>query len=77
MLELVLEDEPEDEPLAQERVRRVEVDVVDEVEHALAHVLRVRPDRVGAKRREIPVRLSLVPERVVNWRRGHRAAASR
>jgi hypothetical protein len=66
VLELVLDDEAEDEALPQERVRRVEIDVVDEVKRALADVVGVRARRPGTQEREVAPLAPLVTERVVD-----------
>ncbi len=62
MLELVLEDEPEDEPSVQERVLCVEIGVLECLEHALADGARVSSDRLRAERRELRTRASRLPE---------------
>ena len=66
VLELVLEDEPVDEALAEQRVGRVEVDVVEDVERSLAHVLGIRPRGRGPKRRQRAVLAARVPERLLH-----------
>ncbi len=63
MLELVLEDEPEDEPSVQERVLGVEIGVLECLEHALADRARVGPDRLRVERRELGTGASRLPER--------------
>ena len=62
----MLDDEPEDEALAEERVGRVEVDALEGLERTLAHVLRVGADGLGAERGGSPGPRPLAPERLVH-----------
>ncbi len=66
VLQLVLEHEPEDEALAEERVRDVEVDVVERGEHTLAHIRGVGAGCGRAQGGKLRPLGPLVPERVVD-----------
>ena len=55
LLELRLHHEPEYEPVSQERARRLEIDVLEHVEHALAHVRCVVACLGGAQRGKLGV----------------------
>ena len=76
VLELVLEHEPEHEALSQQRVRRVEVDVVELAQDALAHVRRIGAHGLGPQRRQLAARRALLAESVVHLavRLGERGA---
>ena len=61
-LQLVLEHQPEDEPVSDEDVGRVEVDALEHLERALAHVCGVGADGAGLQRRQLRAVLPLAPE---------------
>ena len=53
MLKLVLQHEPEDEPLPEQRPGPVELGVLDRLEDAFADRGRIRPDYRGAEYRRL------------------------
>ncbi len=65
-MELVLHDEPECEPAAHECVGALEVDVLEQVERALAHVVRVCAHGLGAQGRQTRAVRPRAPERLVD-----------